>query len=139
MFTNIARHGPSLLFEFVRPCPCICLDVVRPCPCASTSIDPAHSCASTSSHPAHLCASTPPVAARPCALPSTRPGVSLTTRQLRETGDFWQHGQRSFYGSTKTSGRRDVLFMVELLSHLQTRTVLWSWVRIVKGSTKRTA
>ena len=94
MFTNIARHGPSLLFDFVRPYPCICLDVVQPCPCASTTIDPALSCASTSSHPARLCASTPPVAARPCALPSTRPGVSLTTRQLQETGDFWQHGQR---------------------------------------------
>ncbi len=75
---NIARHGPSLLADFVRPCPCICLDVVRPCPCASTSIDPAYADASTSSHAARLCASTPPVAARPCALPSTRPGVSPT-------------------------------------------------------------
>ena len=129
---NIARHGPSLLVDVVRPCPCICLDVVRPSP--SLRLD---------------------FAARPYALPSTRAGVSHTKitsaphRKRRKSDYEAVVRKRRFsaswnsHGSTKTSGQTrwsaHGVHALELLSHLLTRTVLWSWVRVVKGSTQQTA
>ena len=36
---NIARHGSSLLVDFVLPCPSLRLDVVRPCPSMRLDFD----------------------------------------------------------------------------------------------------